>query len=78
MRWPSKDPDDYLAIPQWGGTDPASPPIRFGVVILVIVIGTFAALALTTDSVALFVAGCAFVPGAVQAAWWLRRRLGAT
>ncbi len=78
MRWPSKDPDDYLARPRWGGSDPASPPLRFGVTILVLVIGTLAALARATGDVAVFLAGCAFVPGAVQAAWWLRRRLGAS
>jgi len=75
MRWPSKNPDDYVTRPTWGDADPASPPVRFAVTILVIVVASFGALVVTTDRVALLWAGGGLVPGTVQAAWWIRRRM---
>lgn len=75
MAWPSKNPDDYEATPRWGAADPGSPPVSFGVAVLAVVVAGFGALAVASGEVAFMFVGCASVPGAAQAAWWIRRRI---
>jgi hypothetical protein len=74
MAWPSKNPDDYMGRTAWGGSNPAAPPVRFGVTVLLVVLAACGALAVLTAHAAWLMIGCSFSPAAVQIAWWVKRR----
>ena len=76
MRWPSKNPDDYMTTSRWGDGRPGPPPLRFAALVLLACVAFYAALAwlIHGDLLTALAAAGASSPAAVQAAWWLRHR----
>jgi hypothetical protein len=75
VRWPSRDPEDYMGR-HWGDGNPDSPPLFFGLLVILGCIAVATVLATIThlDSLGLLAAAGGISPGAVQGAWWLHRK----